>query len=122
MAGVRWYILELRWSDIDGRVAMAALGHAIFSLSLGGIFMVVYGSYLSRGERLLGSAVWTVAGSGHRGRRSLVAPDQRPRHRNRRVTLTGSGAAISHPRHPSSAPRSGRFSEGRRLDRWSASA
>ncbi len=62
MAGVRWYILELRWSDIDGRVAMAALGHAIFSLSLGGTFMVVYGSYLSRGERLLGSAVWTTLG------------------------------------------------------------
>jgi neurotransmitter:Na+ symporter, NSS family len=62
MAGVRWYILELRWSDIDGRVAMAALGHAIFSLSLGGTFMVVYGSYLSRGERLFGSAAWTVVG------------------------------------------------------------
>ncbi len=62
MAGVRWYILELRWSDIDARVAMAALGHAIFSLSLGGTFMVVYGSYLSRGEGLLGSAVWTTLG------------------------------------------------------------
>lgn len=61
-AGVRWYILELRWSDIDGRVAMSALGHAIFSLSLGGTFMVVYGSYLSPRERLLGDAVWTTIG------------------------------------------------------------
>jgi NSS family neurotransmitter:Na+ symporter len=61
-AGVRWYILELRWSDIDGRVAMSALGHAIFSLSLGGTFMVVYGSYLSPRERLFGDAVWTTIG------------------------------------------------------------
>ncbi|HTE50088.1 MAG TPA: sodium-dependent transporter [Kofleriaceae bacterium] len=62
MAGVRWYILELRWADLDARVAMAALGHAIFSLSLGGTFMVVYGSYLSPGESLLGGAVWTTVG------------------------------------------------------------
>jgi NSS family neurotransmitter:Na+ symporter len=62
MQGVRWYILEPRWSDIDARVAMAALGHAIFSLSLGGTFMVVYGSYLDRKESLLGGAVWTTVG------------------------------------------------------------
>ena len=62
MAGVRWYILELRWADINAKVAMAALGHAIFSLSLGGTFMLVYGSYLTRGERLLSSAVWTTVG------------------------------------------------------------
>jgi len=60
-AGVRWYILELRWAEIDAKVAMAALGHAIFSLSLGGTFMVVYGSYLPPGERLLPGAVWTTA-------------------------------------------------------------
>jgi len=62
MAGVRWYILELRWSELDAKVAMAALGHAIFSLSLGGTFMVVYGSYLSRDEGLLAGAVWTTVG------------------------------------------------------------
>jgi NSS family neurotransmitter:Na+ symporter len=62
MAGVRWYILELRWSDIDAKVAMAALGHAIFSLSLGGTFMLVYGSYLARRENLLSGAVWTTFG------------------------------------------------------------
>lgn len=62
MAGVRWYILELRWADVNAKVAMAALGHAIFSLSLGGTFMLVYGSYLTRGERLLNSAVWTTVG------------------------------------------------------------
>jgi neurotransmitter:Na+ symporter, NSS family len=62
MAGVRWYILELRWADINAKVAMAALGHAIFSLSLGGTFMLVYGSYLSRNEPLLSGAVWTTVG------------------------------------------------------------
>lgn len=62
MAGVRWYILELRWADVNAKVAMAALGHAIFSLSLGGTFMLVYGSYLTRGERLFSSAVWTTVG------------------------------------------------------------
>lgn len=62
MAGVRWYILDTRWSAIDAKVTMAALGHAIFSLSLGGTFMVVYGSYLAQRERLLSSAVWTTFG------------------------------------------------------------
>ncbi len=62
MAGVRWYILELRWADINAKVAMAALGHAVFSLSLGGTFMLVYGSYLTRGEGLLSGAVWTTIG------------------------------------------------------------
>jgi NSS family neurotransmitter:Na+ symporter len=62
MAGVRWYILELRWADIDAKVAMAALGHAVFSLSLGGTFMVVYGSYLAAREDLLSGAIWTTFG------------------------------------------------------------
>jgi neurotransmitter:Na+ symporter, NSS family len=61
-AGVRWYILEWRWADIDGKVAMAALGHAIFSLSLGGTFMLVYGSYLAQRESLLSGAWWTTFG------------------------------------------------------------
>jgi NSS family neurotransmitter:Na+ symporter len=47
MAGVRWYILKVRFADLNGSVAAAALGHAIFSLSLGGTFMVVYGSYVA---------------------------------------------------------------------------
>jgi NSS family neurotransmitter:Na+ symporter len=62
MAGVRWYILEWRWADIDAKVAMAALGHAIFSLSLGGTFMLVYGSYMAQRENLLSSAIWTTFG------------------------------------------------------------
>ena len=41
---------------------VAAIGHAIFSLSLGGTFMVVYGSYLDPNESLARPAIWTVIG------------------------------------------------------------
>ena len=62
MRGVEWYILKVRWSDLNANVMVAALGHAIFSLSLGGTFMVVYGSYLSDDENLARPALWTVVG------------------------------------------------------------
>jgi NSS family neurotransmitter:Na+ symporter len=62
MAGVRWYILKVRFADLNANVMVAALGHAIFSLSLGGTFMVVYGSYLADDENLARPALWTVIG------------------------------------------------------------
>ncbi len=62
MEGVHWYILKLRFEDLNGKVAMAALGQAIFSLSLGGTFMVVYGSYLGAKENIRSSAIWTAVG------------------------------------------------------------
>jgi NSS family neurotransmitter:Na+ symporter len=62
MEGVRWYILKVRFEDMNAAVVMAALGQAIFSLSLGGTFMVVYGSYLAETEDLLSNALWTVFG------------------------------------------------------------
>src|SRR5439155_20787492 len=62
MEGVRWYILKFQWSDLTPRVMVAALGHAIFSLSLGGTFMVVYGSYLKPNDSVAWPAVWTVIG------------------------------------------------------------
>ena len=62
MKGVEWYILKVRWSDLNANVMVAAIGHAIFSLSLGGTFMVVYGSYLDEHENLLRPALWTVIG------------------------------------------------------------
>jgi NSS family neurotransmitter:Na+ symporter len=49
-------------SQLDGRVVIAALGQAFFSLSLGGTFMVVYGSYLERQEGLRRNAAWTAGG------------------------------------------------------------
>ena len=62
MAGVRWYLLEFRFSDLTANVMAAAIGHAIFALSLGGTFMVVYGSYLHADEPLARPALWTVIG------------------------------------------------------------
>ena len=62
MAGVRWYILKVRFADLNASVLVAALGHAIFSLSLGGTFMVVYGSYVGASESLARPALWTVFG------------------------------------------------------------
>lgn len=60
LEGVRWYILKFRLQDLNGAVMVAALGHAMFSLSLGGTFMVAYGSYLGAEERLASAAWWTV--------------------------------------------------------------
>lgn len=62
MDGLRWFMLKLRFEDITAPVALAALGHAIFSLSLGGTFMVVYGSYLDDGASLRAHAIVTAAG------------------------------------------------------------
>ena len=62
MDGVRWFILKFRLADLTPTVMAAAIGHAIFSLSLGGTFMVVYGSYLDANERLSVPAISTVVG------------------------------------------------------------
>ena len=62
MAGVEWYILKFNVADINAKVVVAALGQAIFSLSLGGTFMVVYGSYLNAQDPLGSNAVWTAIG------------------------------------------------------------
>ena len=62
MEGVRWYILKFRFSDLTPNVMVAALGHMIFSLSLGGTFMVVYGSYLNAKDDVATPAIWTVIG------------------------------------------------------------
>jgi NSS family neurotransmitter:Na+ symporter len=60
--GVRWFILKFRWADLTPGVMVAAIGHMVFSLSLGGTFMVVYGSYLSARENVARPAIWTVIG------------------------------------------------------------
>lgn len=53
--------LTPRWELLSGEVVLAALGQAFFSLALGGTFMVIYGSYLDRRQRLTGEAVATAA-------------------------------------------------------------
>jgi NSS family neurotransmitter:Na+ symporter len=59
--GLRWYILKFDLAALDAKVMVAALGQAMFSLSLGGTFMVAYGSYLRDDDRLGSNAVWTTA-------------------------------------------------------------
>jgi NSS family neurotransmitter:Na+ symporter len=60
-AGVRWYVGKFAWSDLTPVVVVTAMGHAMFSLSLGGTFMVTYGSYLRPGDDLGRDAFWTSA-------------------------------------------------------------
>lgn len=60
--GMRWYVGRVAWSDLTPTVVVAALGQAVFSASLGGTFMVTYGSYLGEREDLGRSAMLTVGG------------------------------------------------------------
>jgi NSS family neurotransmitter:Na+ symporter len=60
--GVRWIILKVEWADLTPAVMVAAIGQLVFSLSLGGTFMVVYGSYLDAREPVAGTAIWTAIG------------------------------------------------------------
>jgi NSS family neurotransmitter:Na+ symporter len=60
-AGLSWYLLKFRMEDLTAAVMVAALGQAMFSLALGGTFMVVYGSYLDDGENLRRNAIVTAS-------------------------------------------------------------
>ena len=62
MEGVHWYILKFRLQDLTPTVMVSALGQMMFSLSLGGTFMVIYGSYLKPEEPTASPAIWTVVG------------------------------------------------------------
>ncbi len=59
--GVRWY-LAFEPSSVSAAVVLAALGQVVFSLALGGTFMVTYGSYLAGRTDVRADAAWTVAG------------------------------------------------------------
>jgi NSS family neurotransmitter:Na+ symporter len=52
--GLAFY-LKPDFSKIDGRVALAALGQAFFSLSLGMGLMITYGSYVSKKDDMITS-------------------------------------------------------------------
>jgi NSS family neurotransmitter:Na+ symporter len=60
MEGVKYY-LNPDFSKINGKVILAALGQAFFSLSVGWGLMVTYGSYLSRKDNIVVSGIW-IAG------------------------------------------------------------
>ena len=61
-AGLKWYIGSFKLDDLTGSVMAAALGQAVFSMSLGGTFMVIYGSYMSRQTNVLKTAMFTGLG------------------------------------------------------------
>jgi len=65
--GLHWYLGRFAWSEVTPGVVVAALGQAVFSLSLGGTFMVVYGSYLRDDGPLLGNALATAGGDAAAG-------------------------------------------------------
>jgi len=60
--GLRWYVGDLDLGNLDGGTMAAALGQAVFSMSLGGTFMVIYGSYMDRSENIPRTAVLTGLG------------------------------------------------------------
>jgi len=61
-AGLQWYIGGFRWHDLTGSSMAAAMGQVIFSLSLGGTFMVVYGSYLKKDTNLIRTGIMNGIG------------------------------------------------------------
>ena len=50
------YLFNPDWTKLDGKVLLAALGHAFFTLSLGMGVMMAYGSYLGEEVNLLRAA------------------------------------------------------------------
>lgn len=56
-AGLEFYLMP-DLTKITGRTVLAALGQAFFSLSLGMGLMITYGSYVSKKENLISSALW----------------------------------------------------------------
>jgi NSS family neurotransmitter:Na+ symporter len=59
---LKWYIGDFKLKNLTGSVMAAALGHAIFSLSLGGTFMVIYGSYLANSTSIPKNSAFTAVG------------------------------------------------------------
>jgi len=61
--GIRWYISGFSFSELTPSVMAAALGMAFFSMSLGGTFMVIYGSYLNKQANIPRNALLTGIGA-----------------------------------------------------------
>jgi NSS family neurotransmitter:Na+ symporter len=65
--GIKWYIGSFRFSELTPSVMAAALGMAFFSMSLGGTFMVIYGSYLNKKANMPKNAILTGIGASTAG-------------------------------------------------------
>ena len=61
-AGIRKYFGDFSFNTLNSTTIAAALGQAVFSLSLGGTFMVIYGSYLNPSNNIPKNAVFTGLG------------------------------------------------------------
>ena len=61
--GIKWYIGRFHLNELTPSVMAAALGMAFFSMSLGGTFMVIYGSYMNKEVKILKMAVFTGLGA-----------------------------------------------------------
>jgi len=61
--GIRWYIGHFRFNELTPSVLAAALGMAFFSMSLGGTFMVTYGSYMNKEAKIPKMATFTGLGA-----------------------------------------------------------
>ncbi len=57
--GIKWFIGGFHFSELKPSVMAAAMGMAFFSMSLGGTFMVIYGSYLNKETNIPKYAVFT---------------------------------------------------------------
>jgi NSS family neurotransmitter:Na+ symporter len=58
--GLRTF-LQPRWSEMTIETPFAALTQAVFSMGLGGMFMIVYGSYMRKDDDLPRTAVLTAS-------------------------------------------------------------
>jgi NSS family neurotransmitter:Na+ symporter len=61
--GINWFIGRFAISELTPSVMAAALGMAFFSMSLGGTFMVIYGSYLHSNANIPKNALLTGVGA-----------------------------------------------------------
>jgi len=61
--GLRWYLGSFRLASLTPSVMAAAMGMAFFSMSLGGTFMVIYGSYLRKDSPIPKNALMTSLGA-----------------------------------------------------------
>lgn len=52
--------LSPNWHQFTAKTVLAAMGQGLFSLSLGGTFMLIYGSYMRHEENLPRGAIWTA--------------------------------------------------------------
>lgn len=57
--GIDWFIGSFRFDELKPSVMAAAMGMAFFSMSLGGTFMVIYGSYLEKKTIVSKNAAFT---------------------------------------------------------------